>query len=375
MAPRLVIHIGTHRTGTGALRRVFTARQEELRGAGVFYWSESLRYPLTLAAIEPRRQMRLDLERDRIEALMRRQPAETYLWISPCFAGSPATGYREAGPIAHNLRHVTRSFEVEILLYVRRQDLFIESLYARTIEDGKSWSFEAFGRAHDLEAYDWYRLAEAFAGHFGRERVRVRPWEPAQLAGGDVAGDVAAVLGLPGAPEAWRDGAERGSYRGEALEVARWCNRHFDGEERRLLRQLWGEVHAAAPFTLIGVMDADTRARLLKHYAASNERLARHYLGRPSGRLFGDERRPTPCALTAAGVARVVRDVAAYWRTRLPEPQRRGVLDPFLRKVARLVQPLCEAGSDGAATTVPRLADPSSPRPGTSPSGRCAGSR
>ncbi|QXD15655.1 hypothetical protein GQ464_001540 [Rhodocaloribacter litoris] len=353
MVRRLLLHIGTHRTGARALQRVLAGQTNLLQRAGYAFWPASPAYHRTLHALEPAFKVRLDLECDRVEALARRVRAGTLIWSCEGFSGRACNGYADAGRLAHNLRHVTRSFETDVFLYVRRQDLFLESRYAEAVRAGKTWDARTFLAGLDPVTYDWYRLAEAFAAYFGRERVHVRPYERAQLAGGDTVLDFFTVAGMPWPEEGEPSSPVGVGYDRVAVEIARRCNAVFDGNERKLLAQLLqatGERRPHGPFSLF---DPATRERLVAAHAASNARLARVFLGRRDGVLFREPvcaEPPVPVAL--AEVAGRLRRTAAFWRERLPEPQRRGMLEPFLQRVASVLR-ASFAGAEGAATVAP----------------------
>ena len=69
------------------------------------------------------------------------------------FSGNPRLAYQNANAVASMLRESTKSLDVRIIVYLRRQDEFVESMYTQTIHEGGSFAvFVCDG--HGLDAGD-----------------------------------------------------------------------------------------------------------------------------------------------------------------------------------------------------------------------------
>lgn len=87
-----------------------------------------------------------------------------------------------------------------LIMLVRNQPDYIVSLYGLHLQSGGSKEFPAFVNDLKLGALDWFAVAEAYAGVFGRDRIKVFPLEAECYAGGQAPyGDfIAAVQGVMG---------------------------------------------------------------------------------------------------------------------------------------------------------------------------------
>jgi arylsulfatase A-like enzyme len=279
----VVLHVGTHKTGTTALQRAFGASRAAL-------WRHG--YVLS-AALDPDEMARPDLDDARLEAARLRLARDlaaargaALLVSGEAFSGDVFRGYPDTETIAHNLRRTLAGCDTRVVVYLRRQDQMLESVYAQSIQQGESWSFEEFRSQLPGDAFDWPRLLRALELVAGRSRLLVRVYEKRQLVGGDVVDDFCQLAGIPArsltrpAPQANR------SFGLPALELARAANRLLPPAERRGLRALLEATSAKRPFAAFSLLPGEERERWLARHEAGNREVARAWLGQD--RLFLD---------------------------------------------------------------------------------------
>ncbi len=273
----LFIHIGTHKTGTTAIQRAFKANEKALFKEGLVTLRSCDRIALpSLGAAELAKMTTLLHQ----EAGMHSQGPARYVMTSESFSGDPMTGYANAPVVASRLRAATQGFDVRIILFLRRQDEFIESWYTQRIHEGASETFEEFLRLIRLEEMCWLRLTEAYAAEFGRENLIVRRYhkafypEPA-----DLLTDFCQIVGVRQELIARSLGKVRNQgFSREAVELARSCNPHLDKERQKQLRQLLQPLSAKPVHSSYAYFTEPQREQLLALHQAANDEVARRFL-------------------------------------------------------------------------------------------------
>ena len=188
--------------------------------------------------------------------------------------------------------------EVKIIVYLRRQDFYLESIYTEFISGGwrklSKTPIEFFGECLDSKGpveCNYYNLLEPWAKAFGKTNILVRPFEREQWVEGDLIKDFLITLNLP-----WRNdyvtpgsAAKNVSPPARVVEIIRNLNRiPLDGSFYRAALTNFFENeysdyshNAKSSFT-----SPRLRRDVLQHYAESNQHVAQEYLGRPDDLLF-----------------------------------------------------------------------------------------
>ncbi|MGH6880960.1 hypothetical protein [Hypericibacter sp.] len=96
-------------------------------------------------------------------------------------------------------REVSRRFDLEVMLYVRRPDLWLESYWKQFAlkihqESPARWALRRAGTGYP----DFLAAARAWEEAVGHDRIAVRPLDPAALWNGSLLEDFAARLGATG---------------------------------------------------------------------------------------------------------------------------------------------------------------------------------
>lgn len=99
------------------------------------------------------------------------------------------------------LRRLSDLFNVKVVLYVRKQDHYLESVYNQHVRmyslrySGSIYQF--FPRFNFFNQFNYNLLASRWEKHFGLESIIIRPFGTADV-GADVRTDFLDTLGLPG---------------------------------------------------------------------------------------------------------------------------------------------------------------------------------
>lgn len=279
---KVYLHIGLHKTGTTAIQRFLTKNTEVLAQRGWLYPRTGRRqeahYALGAALWGDGRPEDLWVKlREELDA-----SAATHALIS-----SENLEYiREPEQFA-TIAGCLRGCEIVIIAYLRRQDDFLASSYAQAVKARRlTCDIEAFFE-QTQHRYDYAALLDRWAHAFGRQHIRVRPYEREQLPNGLIA-DFRAVLGLeddagfiqvPGTPNTSLDD--------DGVQAMRAINEQVLDDAQRLarLRELCRNNPKPA-YASHRLLAPARRRALIAQYASANAAVARTYLDRPDGRLF-----------------------------------------------------------------------------------------
>jgi len=147
----IYVHIGTHKTGTTVIQNVLANSRKVLGNSNYAYldWWE---LPDILEDIDYSEQDKLDTIKDDLDCRMRKTSATTIILSNEYYCGSFMDGYAESKNMARKLHYVIGDNNAKILVYLRRQDSFIESIYTQMIHMGESYTFEEFGTVVDFKS-------------------------------------------------------------------------------------------------------------------------------------------------------------------------------------------------------------------------------
>lgn len=165
----LVLHIGTHKTGTSAIQAAL-ARADALQPLGVHFveagregrgahhalaWSLRNRYKTPLSVWDG---VRAELARDdsRVKVL-----------------SSEAFWYEHPLEVK---RQLAWRGEIRIVAYLQRQDRYLQTLYRQNAAGGQSVTFADWVREWGHRG-EYLAALEDWAEHFGRHAIVVRPFE------------------------------------------------------------------------------------------------------------------------------------------------------------------------------------------------------
>lgn len=157
---RLILHIGTQKTGSTSLQKLLDERREPLLTEGVLYASTRKGFKhkhLARAA----RQADLSV-RDALMSEFDASGAHTLIVSDEAFWRASAEA-----PIAF-FAPLREQLRIEVVVYLRRPDLYIESLYKQTLRTGRDdeqRDIAAFWRSDEIRGrLDYAALLQAWSG-------------------------------------------------------------------------------------------------------------------------------------------------------------------------------------------------------------------
>ena len=210
-----------------------------------------------------------------------------YVLSSEGFSGDHDRGYDNTAVVAECVHRMVDGHAADIIVYLRRQDDFVESLYTLSIKKGRSLSFDEYLARFDTRAFDWALLLERYAAAFGRRSLKVRRYHRAFLPSADsLLDDFGALIGCPELSAGRSHEPRNPGISRDALELARLANRHLEEDEQRQLRDILQRTNAKPAFQHFGFFAPGQRAEFLARYTTSNAAVAREYFADESGELF-----------------------------------------------------------------------------------------
>ncbi len=229
--------------------------------------------------------------------------------------------------------------EVEVVVYLRRQDAFHTSFYAQNLYNGRvftdpdrPFSFEDVDQVFSMGIpgtllywFDYARLLDHWSEGFGKENITVRPFERGQLVDGDVVADFLSQLGCS---KAGCDPVERTNQAIDYLQVEylRHSLRHVpgfvNGRHNPAFHRLGHVLQEKLPRTT-SIKNATAGARpFFERFANSNARIAREFLGRENGELFVDSPpEDNNMALPDFDVAKAIEITGDAWNAQWEDTQ------------------------------------------------------
>jgi hypothetical protein len=293
---KLYIHIGTHKTGSTAIQHALSRSLTQLEKEGIVYIPtlpvfKQLMYSSTLDA------SLLESGRDQLHQRIKRfkhKESLRYVISSEALSGDPMLGYQNAHIIAKSLAEIVPDFSVSVIVYLRRQDEFIESFYTQKIHQGESLTFEEFFQTCDHAELHWDALLDSYAEQFGQDNIVAQQYHRDALPHRDsLVRGFGELIGSESLPAYTETKIANPGYSRDALETARLTNPHLGDQDRRQLRQLLQQTNTKKPFDNYSFFSFSERMAFLSEFEQSNTRVARAYLKHDSQALFPPPTEPS----------------------------------------------------------------------------------
>lgn len=190
-----------------------------------------------------------------------------------------------------------RGIELKVIVYLRRQDLFIQSFWAQHVkENSVSDTLQEFFNSSRFKRIklNYYKRLNKISKVIGKENVLVRVYEKDQYIGSQktIVSDFLTTVGLEYNDNyAELDRLPNRSLSGIYLETKRELNK-IEGLNKRksyvqaLLKKVIDENDDIKSISSNEFMSGEEAIAFLKKYEESNEKVAREYISRENGVLF-----------------------------------------------------------------------------------------
>jgi hypothetical protein len=335
-----ILHIGGEKTGSTSLQTTLAANRAALAERGILYsraagQTNHILLPLHATAGRGTEDLRevSGLSRpdtfanflDRFPDVLRREAehsgARVVIYSSEHLS-SRLPDAATVGRVCALLRGIAD--EVGLLYYARPQAELALAAWSTMLKSGSPAPFDLEGMLGNRAAFDHTAVVARWEPFFADAYWFFRPYQRAQLAGGDIIADFCAATGLP--PEALpkRSGQLNRTLDAGCAEFLRLTNQALGlangtpqqggrGELVRTLERLSDGPPLALPQASVAAIEA--------RFGPGNDALARRFLGRE--RLFAARTVAEPPPGPALTVERAVAIAAELWqvaRNRKPAP-------------------------------------------------------
>lgn len=283
------LHIGMQKTGTTALQRSMSSHREELRSKGILYPSGTLgvgdgsqdAHHFLAHAIKGRKTSYTpDVAFERLE-----EHCAAIRNLADAHAGPLVLSSEDfsllSPPQVKTLAALLPS-DTRVVVYLRRQDFWADSLYGQMLKFSKPGTIDEFlGRQN--KRLDYSSFLHRWADAFGKQAIIIRTYEgPAQE---NLWLDFCDAIGQPAArgaiSEVRKDNPSLSSAQTALLDTA------LGSEARQKLRKRFEQMNMDLPSTgNLKHITLEKASEIQRQYEQSNVRVAQDYLGRDT--LFAD---------------------------------------------------------------------------------------
>lgn len=289
---QLFLHIGTHKTGTTTIQQTLIANAGELKKENIIYLGKYKPDIIEIAenhnlSDEVTSRLKRDI-RDDIQQY-EGQSNLSFIITNEKLAGDKRSGYKNSGDVAAQLKNVFQGLDldVKVVVYFRRHDDFLESLYSQRIYNGSPLTFDEFIQSFDETSFSWQQVADSYAEHFGKENIIVRRYYKEFLPELDsIIHDFGNVIDSHTLKNFVGNQSYNMGYTNSALRLIGLLEDHLEYEELRSIKKLLRKGIQKDIFEKYALLNYEQRKKILDWYQKSNEAVARQYLGIDSGNLF-----------------------------------------------------------------------------------------
>ncbi len=311
----LYLHIGTPKTGTSAIQNFLTDNRRLLEKKGYCYPDMQVSFQGIGAkrnghflvyhykSLEKAEAVKKENELVEQKLKMIYELSEKYENIVLSDEGI-WNAYHTKNDFWKNLNNALKNHNItlKVIVYLRRQDLFIQSYWAQQVKEIQTYTFsnyinEGIYKACQLNYYD---AVKEISDNTGKENMIVRVYESQQFYGGNgnINEDFLDAIGLKMDGEySASSKIKNTSLYGVYLEAKRVMNYNKAFREKqsyvvdylRELQEEAGREDAGEETSKLSYFTGDTQRKFMAGYIPGNQKIAVEFLGRKEKRLFYEE--------------------------------------------------------------------------------------
>lgn len=310
MPKKLILHIGCPKTGTTSIQGYCVTNQDQLAANGILYPYFEHKWPGIalrrnghgLYTIAMRKGgYNVDYSNPEIEGAYIKdlaaavEPADTVLLSDETLWQMLCRRKRSLPALKETLDELGFT-EYNVIVYLRRQDLYAESLWNQNVKGKAAYqkSFEEFAYGSYCKyALDYKRGLTRLEETFGKQSLTVRIYDRAQLKDGDSAADLMDAVGIEDLSAFEPLEAEfNDSIKGLsflALKAAAAKSPSYAEGNKDFLRETIAQLSQSIPDENPGpIMGPQQREEYLERFVEGNRSIAREYFDRDE--LFGPQK-------------------------------------------------------------------------------------
>jgi len=294
----IYVHIGTHKTGTTTIQHALKGNALKNPNEKSFICSNKIAKQFMRE--EKYNRYLVQRFQDEIQSMIQRSKSANKVVLSnEALSGLPESGYQNSNVVYSMLRDATTKYNVKIIIYLRRQDSFVESLYTQMIHQGDTIEFERFFKQFESPgALNYRRMLNDLRSYFDDQNIIVRSYHEASERGLLI--DFSDVIKSKSLKFS-KQKEKNPSYSRHALEIAKICNASLDQEGKQQLRAALQATMAKRRNEPFSLFTDDERAKFLDKHKESNLVIANRYFSGNLEKLF-----PTPNIITSISYKKIL---------------------------------------------------------------------
>lgn len=269
---KLIIHMGAHKTASTLIQQSLWQQSDQLRAQGVdFQGKESYAMGGELMNDSPLLPERLE----ELSKMLAASECDTVLWSCEGFVGNFYEHYANQEQVLADLAIITKDVTVEWVLYVRRQDDFIQSLYQQMVKEGRAPNFNDYQQSIANHPFDWNLICERIAKYFPDSTHHVFPYE---IIYGDSGATINALCDVMNVQLEVKADIVNPSLSPLGMQLAKLAPYMPSGKLRYIYRRLLQAGFPKHQQRGHALLNEDERVELLEAYAKSNRILFERWI-------------------------------------------------------------------------------------------------
>lgn len=295
----LFLHIGTQKTGTTTIQSILSKNKEKLLSEGIGYLGRFAKLAREIRVIEEYDEKLVNQLQEEINTeidAIKNRDLHTFVISNEKFSGDKMISHRNAGAIAHFLKEVFDpfNFDIKIIVFLRRQDQYIESTYVQKVYSGSTDSFQEFLDHFNEMDFHWDEFLDLYANVFGVENMFVRGFDKKYLPHEDsLIQTFGTIIGSTFLQDYSGKVVRNEGFSRNALEIMRIANKDFKITEKRQLREILRESDLGGGKPIF--FNNSDRQRFLANYNESNRQVTSQYFKNQTDPLFSIPKYPPEC--------------------------------------------------------------------------------
>ena len=272
---KLYIHIGTHKTGTTTIQNALkSASQSSLKKDWKYITTPGIGWEFQKTDTYNESLVR-KFQRILKNKIQDHVPITKFILSHEGLCGWAFNGYQHSEVVYSMLRDATDHYNTKIIIYLRSQDEFIQSIYSQYIQEGNYKDFNNFLLGFkQAGALNYNRILNNLENCFGYKNIIVKSYHKASNRG--LLADFSKTVGIEELKHSSQN-RKNPSYSKHALQIAKICNQSLKDYQKRQLRKILQSTMPKRKGENFSLFTANERVRILKKYASSNFKVVNYY--------------------------------------------------------------------------------------------------
>jgi hypothetical protein len=169
----LILHVGTHKSGSTFIQDSLAKfGNKQLEEDSIYFIDKPKFYYYGIGKLDSYdKNLASKITKELDDIVNSNMNINKFILSNEWFCGDPEIGYSNAKYIAKTLAVATNKFSVKIVIVLRRQDDFVESMYTQLIHQGGYIKFNEFLSGIKNNWYNWDHLVSSFQSEFKSSEI------------------------------------------------------------------------------------------------------------------------------------------------------------------------------------------------------------